>query len=121
MDKLKLKFGAKVILIHNINTLDCLTNGQLGILIGVIKADNTNTDKLVIKFNNTNAGKDTRKKYPGITSKFPGGTIIERVSFKYSISKKSGEAATQATLIQFPLKLAHAITTHNFKASQSCT
>ena len=28
MNQLKLKLGAKVILIHNINTPDCLTNGQ---------------------------------------------------------------------------------------------
>ena len=37
LDELNLKLGAKVMLIHNINTVDCLTNGQLGELIDVIK------------------------------------------------------------------------------------
>ena len=114
MNELKLKLGAKVILIHNINTEDCLTNGQLGILIGVIEAEDNYIDKLVVKFKNNNAGKNTRKKYPGISAKFPGGTIIERTSFKYSLSKKR-ETSAQAVLIQYPLKLAHAITTHKIQ------
>ena len=117
MNQLKLKLGTKVILIHNINTADCLTNGQLGILIGLIKSDNEHTDKLVIKFNNENAGKESRQKHPGITAKYIGGTIIERVSFTYPISKKSTEASTMATLIQFPIKLAHSITTHKIQGS----
>ena len=117
MNKLNLKLKAKVILIHNINTQDCLTNGQLGILTGLIKSDNDHTDKLIVKFNNENSGKESRKKHPGISAKYPGGTIIERVSFKYPISKKSKEASTQATLIQFPLKLAHSITTHKIQGS----
>ena len=108
MNQLKLKLRAKVILIHNINTPDALTNGQLGILTGVIKSDLENTDKLVVKFNNANVGKETRKKYPGITAKYKDGTIIERVSFKYPISKKSKEVSSQATLIQFPLNPARA-------------
>ena len=71
MDKLKLKLGAKVILIHNINTEDCLTNGQLGVLIGILEAADNHIDKLVVKFNNANTGKNTRKKCPGISAKFP--------------------------------------------------
>ena len=84
--------GVKTILIHNINTSDSLTNGQLGILVGLIKSDLQHTDKLVVKFNNKNAGKETRNRYPGITAKYQDGTIIERVSYKYPISKKSKEA-----------------------------
>ena len=50
LDELQLKLGAKVMLIHNIDTVDCLTNGQLGELIDVIK--NGEVDKLVIKLQN---------------------------------------------------------------------
>ena len=117
MNHLKLKLGVKTILIHNIDTSDSLTNGQLGILVGLIKSDKEHTDKLVVKFNNKNAGKETRNRYPGIAAKYQDGTIIERVSYKYPISKKSKEASTQATLIQFPLKLAHSITTHKIQGS----
>ena len=117
MNKLNIKLGAKVILIHNINTPDALTNGQLGTLIGLIQSDKDNTQKMIVKFNNQNVGKETRKKYPGLTAKYEGGTTIERVSYSYSISKKSKTASTQATLIQFPLKLAHSITTHKVQGS----
>ena len=35
-DKLRLKIGAKIIVIHNIDTSDGLTNGQLGVLVNVL-------------------------------------------------------------------------------------
>ena len=37
LDELLIKIGAKVMLIHNVNTTDSLTNVQLGILVDVIK------------------------------------------------------------------------------------
>ena len=115
MNELKLKLGAKVILIHNIDTADCLTNGQMGTLMGVLYTVDKKEDKLVVKFHNKNAGKNRRKKYPGITAKFPGGTVIERTTFKYCLSSKHSQAASQAAVVQFPLKLAYAITTHKIQ------
>ena len=41
--------------------------------------------------------------------------MIEKVSFSYSLSKKATTASTKATLIQFPLKVAHAITAHKIQ------
>ena len=38
--------------------------------------------------------------------------IIDRVSINYSIRKKGGAIGSTATLVQFPIKLAHAITAH---------
>jgi hypothetical protein len=35
VDKLKLRIGSKVMLIHNIDTVDGLTNGCMGILVDV--------------------------------------------------------------------------------------
>ena len=37
IDELNLKLGAKLIIIHNIDTADGLTNGQLGVLVAVIR------------------------------------------------------------------------------------
>ena len=46
-------------------------------------------------------------------SKYPCGNVIEKISFNYPMSKKAG--SSQATVIQFPLKLAHAITAHKIQ------
>ena len=62
IDKLKLKIGAKVMIIHNINTTDCLTNGQLGELVSFIKTTGGEIDKLMIKLNNEKAGQENKIK-----------------------------------------------------------
>ena len=80
LDELKLKLGAKVMLVHNIDTVDCLTNGQLGELIDVIKTKCGEVDKLVIKLQNKTAGKLNRQNHPGLAARYPGCVIIERVS-----------------------------------------
>ena len=50
MDKLRLKIGCKIILIHNIDTSDGLTNGQLGTLMDVLRTDDGTAAKLIVKF-----------------------------------------------------------------------
>ena len=60
MNKLHLKIGAKVMLIHNIDIADKLTNGQLGQLMGVIKTTMGQIDKLMIKFNNGKVGETNK-------------------------------------------------------------
>ena len=64
INELKLKLGAKIMLIHNIDTSDCLTNGQLGVLVSVIKTTKGDIDKLIIKLNCLEAGAENRKKTP---------------------------------------------------------
>ena len=56
MDNLTVKIGCKVILIHNIDTSDGLTNGQLGILIDVIRTNEGTVAKFIIEFKNGNVG-----------------------------------------------------------------
>ena len=46
IDELQLKIGAKVMIIHNVDTTDCLTNGQLGELIDTVKTTNGRIDKV---------------------------------------------------------------------------
>ena len=115
MDILRLKIGFKIILIHNIDTSDGLTNGQLGKLIGLIQAENGSISKFIVKFNKEKIGKKSRLRNPQYLAKYPTGTVIEKVSFSYSLSKKATSASTKATLIQFPLKVAHAITAHKIQ------
>ena len=47
--------------------------------------------------------------------KYPGDVIIERSSVKYSIRKRGGTVGSYATLVQFAVKLAHAITAHKIQ------
>ena len=115
MDNLRVKIGCKVILIHNIDTSDGLTNGQLGKLIDIIKTEEGSIAKLIIQFQKKNVGKQSRIQNPKFAEKYPKGTVLEKLSFSYSLSKKSSTGSSKATVIQFPLKVAYAITAHKIQ------
>ena len=110
-----MKIGAKVMIIHNIDTADGLTNGQMGELKHVVRTTKGEVDKLVIKLNNDRAGKKNRSQYPILAAKFPNCIVIERVNYQYSLRKKSGDAGAKANVIQFPVTLAFAITAHKIQ------
>ena len=74
-------------LTYNINTADGLTNGSRGELMGVIRNEQSEITKLIVKLNNQNHGKMKREATPEITAKYPGGTVINKVSFAFSLSK----------------------------------
>ena len=84
--KLRLKIGAKIMLTYNVNTADGLTNGSRGDLIGVFKNDSGEVTKLIIKFENPAHGQMQREANPEKSVKYPGGTVIEKVSFAFSLS-----------------------------------
>ena len=111
-NKLMLKIGAKIMIIHNIDTIDSLTNGQIGILKDAIESKEGKVEKLIVKLSNENAGQINRQKHKFLSEKYPGCVIIERMSLQYSLRAKSGDAGSTATLIQFPITLAHAVTGH---------
>ena len=115
INELQLKIGAKVMVIHNVDTTDSLTNGQLGVLIATIKTKKGEIDKLVIKLNVKTAGMQNRSKHPSLALRYPDCVIIERVSNQYTLRKKSGDVSSTATVIQFPIKLAFAITSHKIQ------
>ena len=50
-----------------------------------------------------------------MTAKYPDCVIIDRVSNQYTLRKNGGEVSNTATLFQFPVKLAHAITAHKIQ------
>ena len=103
---LKLKINAEVVLVHNINTLDGLTNGCRGVLIDVEKKGKS-IHRLVIKFHNPDHGRLQREKNP--CRKHPEATYIDPVLWQYQIG------AATATVFQFPVKGAEAITSHKIQ------
>ena len=115
-DEIILKPGARIIMIHNLDTVDSLTNGQLGTFVDAIKNRNGKIEKLVLKLDKLGAGKHNQDENPELATKFPGHVFIERVSLQYSTSKKNPESS-KATLIQFPIRLAFATTAHKIQGS----
>ena len=111
VNNLKIKIGAQIMLIYNVNTLDGLTNGQLGVVKQVIKDKNGNLDKIIIKFNNPKAGKENRDKFKKILKDYPECSVIERVSMQYQL-KDNNDIGASAKVIQFPIKLSMATTAH---------
>jgi hypothetical protein len=115
LQTLKLKVGARVMLINNINTLDGLTNGAQGRVIDILAKDDR-VRYIIVKFDNPNIGNEQRRKFyhlPAILRN-PGLTVtpIERSSFSYTLGDVRKNHGARATLLQFPLKLSWACTSH---------
>jgi len=110
-DQLTLKVGAKVVMIWNVKTTDSLTNGQTGIVMAIVKNAKEEVDYVVVKFNQERAGKQKRSDNKQLEGKYPGGTKVERYNLTYTLSGRAGVGST-ANLVQFPLRLAHALTAH---------
>ena len=92
-----------------------MTNGQLGELVTIINSKDGNADKLIIKLKKKDAGIQNRRKYQGLVMEYPESVVIERATINYAIRKRGGAVGSTATLVQFPVKLAHAITAHKIQ------
>ena len=114
LQTLRLKEGARIMLIHNINTIDGLTNGAQGTVVKILSKENR-THYILIKFDNVMIGMEQRRKFchllPSI-AKRTDLTPIERYSLSYTLGDIKKNHGASATLLQFPLKLAWASTAH---------
>ena len=63
-------------MIKNVRTEDSLTNGQLGILVGVIKDKEGGAKSLMVKFKKPDAGRMTRRENPQLEVQYPGGYFL---------------------------------------------
>ena len=104
--ELQLKINAEIVLVHNINTLDGLTNGCRGVLIDVEKKGKS-INRLIVKLHNPDHGRLQRQKNP--CRKHPEATYIDPVLWQYMIG------GATATVFQFPVKGAAAMSSHKMQ------
>ena len=83
-NKLNIKIGARVMIVLNIDTLDSLVNGALGVVLDIISDSEGKVKCIVVKFDKDKVGAEQRKKYSEIADlyKEQNGTPI----FKHKVT-----------------------------------
>ena len=107
-------------LTYNVDVLDSLSNGVLGEVVGLVKGTNQRICSILVKFDNPKVGKEKRKhnsaylqaKYPNIDV-----TPIEKMEFRFNLSKNQTSQNDLMLATQFPLKLSFACTSHKIQGS----
>ena len=114
LQELQLKVGARIMLTYNVDTIDGLSNGTCGTVVGFVwsQGDNPEIIKVLVQFDNPRAGENMRDKHPRHPLHPRGSTPISRVSFEYGLGDPSKNHAAKTKVIQFPIQLAWAITAH---------
>ena len=116
MDILTLKLKCPVMITTNINTSDGITNGSIGTLFDVVRNHKGEIHYLVIDLANPTKGGSNTASYPGITKGVPGRIVLEKVKHDYPLKKRGGKVGSAtATVIQFPVRLAYAVTCHKMQ------
>ena len=118
---LRIKEGARVVLIININTQDSLVNGSFGKILKIVE-EKKKVDHLIIKFDNNQSGAKQREEHPIQSQPYASenGTPLFRHNCPYNITGKKGKKhEARANVLQFPVKLAWAMTCHKMQVSQN--
>ena len=116
-ETLNFKIGAKCMLVFNIDLMDGLFNGANGIIVA-IEHKKGRVDSIIVKFDDDICGIDQRLRYPMLTEKYKNqnGTNIKRYSLEHQMTKTSGwRSAAKAKLVQFPLRINYAQTSHKMQ------
>ncbi len=118
---LKLKVGARCMLIFNVNTVDELVNGATGSVVAFERGKKmcrNSYDCIIVKFDDESCGEQQRLKYPGLAQKYKdsNGTPIFRQELEYFIQSQRGKShSAKAKVIQFPLRVSYASTAHKMQ------
>ena len=71
----------------------------------------------MVKLKNESAGKMNRVKHPLLASKYPECVFLDRFSMQYNLRQRSGDIGFSATVVQFPVKVAFAVTAHKIQGA----
>ena len=116
MKTLQIKVGAKVMVVFNINIIDSLVNGCLGVVTKIVQENNV-VKGIIIDFDNPEVGLEQRKSNQAFLEKYgivSSGVPIFRQKFEYPLPFRSGTKShsCKGKINQFALKLAFAATSH---------
>ena len=117
MNNLKIKEGARCVLIFNVDVIDGLVNGSSGTIIG-LEMKEGDIFCIIVQFDDETCGKEQRTKYPNLSKKYEArnGTPIFRQELEYQVMSRKGYGhATRAKVQQFPIKLFYASTAHKMQ------
>ena len=117
LNLVSVKVGCRVMLIHNIDVIDGLANGQFGELVAVVKTTQGKIDKLVIRPKDSKIGEENRKKFPKLAQLHPGCIFLERCVIQYSLTRDIKRVGSTATFVQFPIRLAACVTAHKMQGA----
>ena len=118
-DTLKLKLGARVMMIFNVCINDLLVNGALGTIVGFEFTASGDVEAVVVAFDNEEAGQMQRKNSSAAGKYLEQKgcpiyktTIEETLPFGKKNRRKGKTHGSTYKITQFPLRLAFASTTH---------
>ncbi len=113
LSKLLIKKDARVMLTFNSDTADGLTNGATGTVTGVLKNSKGLITTVFVKFDDLGIGVRAKTKMTKqMWQLHPGSIPLAVHKFDYSLGKLAKGHTAKATVYQFPLTLAWALTAH---------
>lgn len=104
--------------VMNNNTSDSLVNGSLGTILDVVTDTEGKVKYVIVKFDLEKSGAEQRRIHSQISEKYKvmNGTPIFRQNIQYHITgSRNKPHAARATVFQFPLRLAYAVTGHKMQ------
>ena len=111
--ELKFKVGSKVMLTYNIMVADGLTNGSLGVVYGVKYSSNKELQEIHVHFTGKNVAAEASKNFTHLKNKYGVSTIaLKRFETEFQLRNTKLTTSSTGTAVQFPLKLADAVTAH---------
>ncbi|HIL27520.1 MAG TPA: hypothetical protein EYG21_09105 [Nitrospinaceae bacterium] len=114
LSTLYLKKNARVVLVYNIDVGDGLNNGAKGTVVDFVRMGNEVT-YIIINLDNVESGKSLRDLHKNVSSGYENGTPLGKLTFSYSLSRKT--EGSGAMCVQFPLNLGSAVTIHRVQGA----